>query len=66
VVSRIFTLLVDLASGYRLNYYNGCALYRRYHDALGSLQLRFGFQADLITPAGRGASYVEVPCRVST
>jgi glycosyltransferase involved in cell wall biosynthesis len=63
VVSRTFTVLVDLISGYRLNYYNGCALYRRYHVMRWApYNYGFGFQADLITRLlDEGASYVEVP-----
>ena len=62
VISRTFTLLVDLISGYRLNYYNGCALYRRYHVMRWApYNYGFGFQADLITRLlDEGASYVEV------
>ena len=61
-ISRTFTLLVDLVSGYRLNYYNGCALYRRYHVMRWApYNYGFGFQADLITRLlDEGASYVEV------
>ncbi len=63
MISRTFTLLVDLISGYRLNYYNGCALYRRYHVMRWApYNYGFGFQADLITRLlDEGASYVEVP-----
>jgi glycosyltransferase involved in cell wall biosynthesis len=63
VISRTFTLLVDLISGYRLQYYNGCALYRRYHVMRWApYNYGFGFQADLITRLlDEGASYVEVP-----
>jgi glycosyltransferase involved in cell wall biosynthesis len=63
VISRTFTLLVDLLSGYRLQYYNGCALYRRYHVMRWApYNYGFGFQADLITRLlDEGASYVEVP-----
>jgi glycosyltransferase involved in cell wall biosynthesis len=63
LISRTFTLLVDLVSGYRLNYYNGCALYRRYHVMRWApYNYGFGFQADLITRLlDEGASYLEVP-----
>ena len=63
VISRTFTLLVDLASGYRMRYYNGCALYRRYHVMRWApYNYGFGFQADLITRLlDEGASYIEVP-----
>lgn len=63
LISRTFTLLVDLISGYRLKYYNGCALYRRYHVMRWApYNYGFGFQADLITRLlDEGASYIEVP-----
>jgi glycosyltransferase involved in cell wall biosynthesis len=63
MISRTFTLLVDLASGRRLKYYNGCALYHRYHVMRWApYNYGFGFQADLITRLlDEGASYVEVP-----
>jgi len=62
-ISRTYTVLVDLISGYRLQYYNGCALYRRYHVMRWApYNYGFGFQADLITRLlDEGASYVEVP-----
>lgn len=50
VISRLYTLLVNLASGYRLHYYNGCPIYRRddvmrYHvESTG-----FGYQAEFLT-----------------
>ncbi len=61
-LSRFFTALVNLISGYDLKYYNGMLLTRR------SLVMRwhsnshgFGFQADLLTRLlSRGASYIEV------
>lgn len=63
LISRTFTLLVDLISGYRLSYYNGCALYHRYHVMRWApYNYGFGFQADLITRLlDEGASFVEVP-----
>jgi glycosyltransferase involved in cell wall biosynthesis len=63
LISRTFTVLVDLVSGYRLHYYNGCALYRRYHVMRWApYNYGFGFQADLITRLlDEGASFVEVP-----
>jgi glycosyltransferase involved in cell wall biosynthesis len=63
VISRTFTSLVNLIGGYRLHYYNGCALYRRYHVMRWApYNYGFGFQADLITRLlDEGASHVEVP-----
>jgi glycosyltransferase involved in cell wall biosynthesis len=61
-LSKFFTQLVNLISGYDLRYYNGMALMRR------SLVMRwhsnshgFGFQADLLTRLlSRGATYIEI------
>jgi glycosyltransferase involved in cell wall biosynthesis len=65
IVSRAFTMLVNALSGYRLRYYNGCAIMRRadvmrwhtnYHG--------FGFQADMTCRLlDEGRSYCEVPVR---
>jgi glycosyltransferase involved in cell wall biosynthesis len=63
VISKLYTRLVNLASGYGLRYYNGCPLYRRadvmrFHvEATG-----FGYQAEFLTRLiGEGRSVVEVP-----
>jgi len=63
LVSRAYTLIVDALSGYRLHYYNGCALYRRY-DVMrwAPYNYGFGFQADLITKLlDERATFLEVP-----
>jgi glycosyltransferase involved in cell wall biosynthesis len=62
-ISKLFTLLVNLLSGYTLHYYNGCALYRRFHVMRWApYNYGFGFQADLITLLlEEGATYREVP-----
>jgi glycosyltransferase involved in cell wall biosynthesis len=50
IVSTTFTMLVNWLSGYRLRYYNGCAIYRRAHVMRWHSRCRgFGFQADLVT-----------------
>lgn len=56
-------MLVNLASGYRIRYYNGCPIYRRkdvmrYHvESTG-----FGYQAEFLTRLiYEGRSYKEVP-----
>jgi len=62
-ISRLYTVIVDLLSGNRIKYYNGCALYRRY-DVMrwASYNYGFGFQAVLITTLlDEGATYLEVP-----
>jgi glycosyltransferase involved in cell wall biosynthesis len=63
ILSKFYTVIVDLISGYKLQYYNGCALYRRYHVMRwASYNYGFGFQADLITKLlDENASYLEVP-----
>ncbi|NBX30905.1 hypothetical protein EBR04_10780, partial [bacterium] len=60
-VSRTFTLLVDLLSGYRIRYYNGLAVHFRYNVMRWhSNSHGFGFQADLITRLlDLKASYIE-------
>jgi len=62
-ISKTFTFLVDLLSGYNVHYYNGCALYRRFHVMRWApYNYGFGFQADLITMLlDEGASFVEMP-----
>ena len=62
-ISKTFTFLVDLLSGYAVRYYNGCALYRRFHVMRWApYNYGFGFQADLITMLlDEGATMVQVP-----
>jgi glycosyltransferase involved in cell wall biosynthesis len=61
-LSRTYTRLINLLSGNRLKYYNGCALYLRYHVMRWhSRSNGFGFQADLVTRLlEEGASHLEV------
>ena len=62
-VSRGFTLLINLLSGYRVRYYNGLAVHFRYNVMRWhSNSHGFGFQADLITRLlDLNATYIEVP-----
>jgi hypothetical protein len=62
VVSKLYTWLVDLLSGHSIRYYNGCALYRRFHVMRWApYNYGFGFQADLITTLlDEGASFEEL------
>lgn len=62
-ISRLYTNIVDLLGGYRINYYNGCALYRRFHVMRwASYNYGFGFQAHLITTLlDEGATFIQVP-----
>ena len=65
-VSKLYTFLVNLFSGYSIHYYNGCALHLRYNVLRWhSYAYGFGFQADLITRLlQQGATYLQVPVRV--
>jgi glycosyltransferase involved in cell wall biosynthesis len=64
-LSQVYTVLVNLLSGYKLRYYNGCALHLRYNVMRwGPYSFGFGFQAELITRLlDEGATYVEVPVK---
>jgi glycosyltransferase involved in cell wall biosynthesis len=62
ILSSTFTHLVNVISGYRINYYNGCTVHLRYDvmrwhsDSQG-----FDFQADFITKLlDKGRTYLEV------
>ncbi len=63
LVSKLFTLLVNLITRRRLTYYNGLQIHRA--PILKSLRIEshgFGFQAEVLVKALRLApSYVEVP-----
>jgi len=62
VISKLYTNLVNLLSGYRLHYYNGMPLTRRaYAMRWHSNSHGFGFQADLVTRLlALGATHKEV------
>jgi glycosyltransferase involved in cell wall biosynthesis len=61
-LSRVFTWLVNVISGYRIKYYNGMAIHlrwnvMRWHPS----SYGFGFQADIVTRLlDEGASYLQV------
>jgi len=63
LLSKTFTLMVNAISGYKIRYYNGCALcltynIMRWHSSYNG----FCFQADLITRSiEEGAGYLEIP-----
>ncbi len=61
-VSKTYVFLVNLISGYRLKYYNGCPVFRRVHVVRWHPHsYGFGFQSDLITRLlDEGCSYMEV------
>jgi glycosyltransferase involved in cell wall biosynthesis len=63
VISSLFTGLINVIGGYRIKYYNGLSITRRY-DVMRwhSNSHGFGFQADLIVRLlDMGATYVEIP-----
>jgi glycosyltransferase involved in cell wall biosynthesis len=63
MLSQAYTKLVSALSGYRIHYFNGCALHLRYNVMRwGPYSFGFGFQAELITRLlDEGATFVEVP-----
>ena len=65
ILSRIYTGIVNFLSGYRLRYYNGCAIHHRYNVMRWHTNYHgFGFQADLICRLlDQGFDYIEVPIR---
>jgi glycosyltransferase involved in cell wall biosynthesis len=62
-VSSVYTALINLISGNRLRYYNGCGIHRRCDVMRWHTNTRgFGFQADILCLLlAQGASYIEVP-----
>jgi len=62
ILSRTFTRIINILSGYNLRYYNGSPVFVRYHLLrLPPVTLGFGFQADVITRLlDEGCSYVQV------
>ena len=63
ILSRVFTGLVNVISGYRLRYYNGLQIHLRYNVMrYHASSYGFGFQADMLTSVlDQGASYIEIP-----
>ena len=63
LLSKTFTYLVNLISGYNLKYYNGLAVHLRYNVMRWHpSSYGFGFQADMITRLlDEGASYIQIP-----
>jgi len=62
-ISRLYTWLVNLSSGFRLRYYNGCPIYMRYDALRYHVETTgFGYQAEFLTRLlHEGRSYIEVP-----
>jgi glycosyltransferase involved in cell wall biosynthesis len=63
VISRVYTSLVNLISGFNLHYYNGLHIHLRYNVMRWHSNTRgFGFQADILCMLlARGYSYREIP-----
>lgn len=63
VISRLYTRLVNLASGYRLHYYNGCPIYLRRDVMRFHVETPgFGYQAEFLTRLiYEGRSFEEIP-----
>jgi len=62
-LSRAFTTIVNLLSGYRINYYNGCSVHRRFDVMRWHVNCYgFDFQANLITRLlDQGRTFLEIP-----
>jgi len=62
-LSRLFTWLVNHASGNHLRYYNGCPIYRRFDVLRFHVETTgFGYQAEFLTRLiHEGRSIIEVP-----
>ena len=63
VISRLYTLLVNLGSGNSLQYYNGCPIYRRFDIVRYHVETTgFGYQAEFLTRLlCEARTFVEVP-----
>jgi glycosyltransferase involved in cell wall biosynthesis len=63
LISKLYTCLVNLASGCRLAYYNGNPLYLRAHVMRFHVECSgFGYQAEFLTRLiSEGATYKEIP-----
>jgi len=63
LLSRTFTHLVNLISGYKIEYYNGLAIHLRYNVMrYHPSSYGFGFQADMITRLlDEGVTYMQIP-----
>ena len=66
ILSKAYTLIINLLTGYQIRYYNGMAVCLRYNTMRWHANYRgFGFQADLITRLlDEKFNYVEVPINV--
>lgn len=62
-LSKLFTLMVNLITGFRIHYYNGCSVHFRHDVMRWHVNCSgFDFQANLITRLLRqGRTYLEIP-----
>jgi glycosyltransferase involved in cell wall biosynthesis len=65
LLSKTFVKVINLCSGYNINYYNGLAIYRTFDLLRMHTQSRgFGFQAETITRMlDSGRSYRQIPSK---
>jgi glycosyltransferase involved in cell wall biosynthesis len=63
LISHLYTKIVNVCSGYRLRYYNGCPIYTRYDLLRFHVETTgFGYQAEFLTRLLReGKTFIEVP-----
>ena len=63
MISRLYTWLVNRASGYGLRYFNGCPIYRRFDVIRFHVETTgFGYQAEFLTRLiHEERSLIEVP-----
>ena len=63
IISYVYTKLVNLCSGYRLRYYNGCPIFWRYDVLRFHVETTgFGYQAEFLTRLlHERKTFVEVP-----
>jgi glycosyltransferase involved in cell wall biosynthesis len=63
IISYVYTRLVNFCSGYRLRYYNGCPIYRRYDVLRFHVETTgFGYQAEFLTRLlHERKTFIEVP-----
>jgi glycosyltransferase involved in cell wall biosynthesis len=66
-LSQVYTRIVSALSGYKVNYFNGCALHLRYNVMRwGPYSFGFGFQAELITRLmDEGATHLQIPVKAT-
>lgn len=62
-LSRAFTFIVNMLSGYHIKYYNGCSVHLRHDVMRWHVNCSgFDFQANLITRLlGQGRTFLEIP-----